>query len=63
VESVRERLATWLVTGPLGHLAGGVLDWAELLGRYWWARARGRPIHPWDRATAEGDPSPSAPTK
>ena len=51
---MRERLATWLVTGPLGHLAGGVLDWAELLGRYWWARARGRPIHPWDREAAEG---------
>src|SRR3954463_5882952 len=37
-----ERLATWLVTGPLGHLAGGVLDWGELLGRYWIARATGR---------------------
>jgi len=52
--SLRERFATWLVTGPLGHLAGGVLDWAELLGRYWWARARGRPIHPWDREAADG---------
>jgi hypothetical protein len=44
-----ERLATWLITGPAGHLVGGVLDWAELLGRYWWARLRGRPIHAWDR--------------
>jgi hypothetical protein len=36
-----ERLATWLVTGPVGHLVGGTMDWAELLARYWWARARG----------------------
>jgi hypothetical protein len=47
-----ERLATWLITGPLGHLLAGVLDWAELLGRYWWARLRRRPIHPWDRPAA-----------
>jgi len=39
---VRERLAAWLYTGPLGHLAAGVADWAELLARYWWARLRGR---------------------
>jgi len=39
-----ERLATWLVTGPLGHLAGGVLDWGELLGRYWIARLLRRPV-------------------
>jgi hypothetical protein len=30
------------VTGPAGHLWGGVADWAELLARYWWARVRGR---------------------
>jgi hypothetical protein len=30
----------WLYTGPLGHLAAGVLDWAELLIRYWVSRAR-----------------------
>jgi hypothetical protein len=24
----------WLYTGPLGHLAAGVADWAELLARY-----------------------------
>jgi hypothetical protein len=54
-DSVRavERLATWLITGPLGHLAGGLLDWTELLARYWWSRLRGRPIHAWDRA--DGD--------
>jgi hypothetical protein len=39
------RLAAWLVTGPLGHLAAGVVDWLELFGRYVWARARGR--DPW----------------
>jgi len=32
-----------------GLSAGGVLDWTEMLARYWWARARGRPIHAWDR--------------
>jgi len=41
----RTRFAAWLVTGPLGHLAGGFLDWLELLGGYLWARARGR--DPW----------------
>jgi hypothetical protein len=46
----RERFATWLITGPVGHLVGGVMDWGELLGRYWWSRARGRPVHAWDRA-------------
>jgi hypothetical protein len=24
----------WLYTGPLGHLAAGVADWAELLVRH-----------------------------
>jgi hypothetical protein len=37
---VRSRLAAWLVTGPLGHLWAGVVDWLELVGR--WARARAR---------------------
>ena len=35
-------LLTWLYTGPLGHLYGGVADWATLLTRYLYARARGR---------------------
>jgi len=47
-----ERLETWLVTGPVGHFVGGVLDWSELLLRYWWSRVRGRPpMHAWDRET------------
>jgi hypothetical protein len=25
------RIAAWVVTGPLGHLAAGVLDWLSLL--------------------------------
>jgi hypothetical protein len=33
---VRTRVAAWLLTGPLGHLAAGALDWAGLLAR--WAR-------------------------
>jgi hypothetical protein len=24
----------WLYTGPLGHLAAGLADWVDLLGRY-----------------------------
>jgi hypothetical protein len=40
-----ETLAAWLVTGPLGHLAGGLLDLGALLARVAWARARGR--DPW----------------
>ena len=36
------RLLTWIYTGPVGHLYGGVADWAELLARYGWARLRGR---------------------
>jgi hypothetical protein len=36
------RLVTWLYTGPVGHLYGGVADWATLLARFALARARGR---------------------
>jgi hypothetical protein len=39
---VLRRLAAWLVTGPLGHLAAGVADWAELLARWWWSKRRRR---------------------
>ena len=42
------RAAAWLVTGPVGHLAGGVADWAELLARHALARARSRPARPRD---------------
>jgi|GEM_PF-6436894 len=28
---MRERLAAWLVTGPLGHFAAGALDWTTPL--------------------------------
>jgi hypothetical protein len=37
-----QRLAAWLYTGPLGHLYGGVADWAEFFSRFAWARARAR---------------------
>jgi hypothetical protein len=39
------RLAAWLYTGPVGHLAAGLADWGQLMGGYLWARARGR--EPW----------------
>ena len=32
------RIAGWLVTGPPGHLAAGLADWASLL----WQLGRGR---------------------
>lgn len=32
--------AAWIVTGPVGHLYGGVADWLELAGRMLAARAR-----------------------
>jgi len=35
------RFAAWLFTGPLGHLAAGVADWAELLVRVFRRRAGG----------------------
>jgi hypothetical protein len=38
-------MLAWLYTGPVGHLVAGLADWAELLARYAWARARGR--DPW----------------
>ena len=28
-----ERFAAWFVTGPLGHLASGIADWAVLIWR------------------------------
>ncbi len=36
------RIAAWVVTGPLGHLYGGAADWATLVARFAWARARGK---------------------
>jgi hypothetical protein len=34
------RLIAWLYTGPLGHLAAGLSDWAELLLRHVRSRVR-----------------------
>jgi hypothetical protein len=39
---MRARVATWLVCGPLGHLAGGVTDWAILFVRWQRAAAQAR---------------------
>jgi hypothetical protein len=38
---VHSRLAAWLVTGPLGHLYGGLADWLELIGRLVRSRVSG----------------------
>lgn len=35
-------VAAWVVTGPLGHLYAGVVDWVGLLARYARAQARGQ---------------------
>jgi len=40
--SLLTRLAAWVVTGPLGHLYGGVLDWIEAAAKLLAARARGK---------------------
>lgn len=37
-----ERVAARLLTGPVGHLVAGVVDWLVLLARIAWARVRGR---------------------
>jgi hypothetical protein len=39
---VLRRSLAWLYTGPVGHLAAGVADWVELLGRHWWSKLRAR---------------------
>jgi hypothetical protein len=31
---MHRRFAAWAVTGPLGHLAAGVADWAVALWRH-----------------------------
>ncbi|HEV7750351.1 MAG TPA: hypothetical protein VGO71_02360 [Baekduia sp.] len=36
------RALAWLYTGPVGHLYGGLADWATLLGRLALARVRSR---------------------
>jgi hypothetical protein len=36
------RALAWLYTGPVGHLYGGVVDWAALVGRLAVARLRRR---------------------
>jgi len=38
--TVRDRLATWYFTGPVGHFVAGLLDLTGLLGRLAWARVR-----------------------
>jgi len=39
-----ERVAARLLTGGVGHLVAGLVDWVVLLARVAWARARGREI-------------------
>jgi hypothetical protein len=43
---LRRRIAARIVTGPAGHLVAAVADWAQLLARYAWARARGKEMEP-----------------
>jgi hypothetical protein len=38
--SAPERATAWLVTGPLGHLAAGVVDWVVMLVRWQMSRRR-----------------------
>lgn len=39
-----ERFAAWLVTGPIGFLAAGVIDWVVVVRKIAWARVRGRRV-------------------
>ncbi len=39
---MRTLIATWLVCGPLGHLAAGVTDWVVLLVRWRLAERQAR---------------------
>jgi hypothetical protein len=34
-------VAAWILTGPVGHLYAGVVDWVQVLWRYARARLRG----------------------
>jgi hypothetical protein len=38
----RERLGAWIVTGPLGHFYGTVVDVSEAAARWWLSRVRAR---------------------
>ncbi|HEX3317019.1 MAG TPA: hypothetical protein VHR88_03305 [Solirubrobacteraceae bacterium] len=40
-----KRFAAWLVTGPVGFFAAGVIDWGALLAHLVRARVSGR--EPW----------------
>jgi hypothetical protein len=31
---MRHRIAAWTVTGPLGHLAAGIADWAAAIAQH-----------------------------
>ena len=53
---MRERLAAWFVTGPLGHLIAGLADWAALL----WAAAQARRQGPARSGRAESGRSASS---
>ncbi|MDX6718435.1 MAG: hypothetical protein QOJ63_689 [Solirubrobacteraceae bacterium] len=35
-------VAAWIVTGPVGHLYAGIVDWVVLLACYARGRARAR---------------------
>jgi hypothetical protein len=37
-----DRLAAWIVTGPVGHFWSAVADIVMLWARYGWARVTGR---------------------
>ena len=39
-----ERIGARIVTGPLGHLVAGALDWITLAARVLWAKAHGRSL-------------------
>jgi hypothetical protein len=40
--NARDRVAAWIVTGPLGHLWSVIADLAVLFARYGWSRLAAR---------------------
>jgi len=39
---VARSVLAWIVTGPPGHLAGGLADWAQLMAGHWLTRRQQR---------------------
>ena len=57
----RTRAWAWVVTGPVGHLWGGVADWTALFARLAWRRMVARARAPVRSGTARRPAKDGAP--